>query len=50
MRAMTTRQETMHALFDRINLEYGSVEGLLDEIGVSAELRGDLRAALTRAD
>ena len=50
VRAMTTRSSTMHALFDRINLEYGSVEGLLDELGVSTELRAELREVLTQTD
>ena len=50
VRAMATHPSTMHALFDRINREYGSVEGLLDELGVSTELRADCAQVLTQPD
>jgi hypothetical protein len=50
VRAMTTHPSTMHALFDRINREYGSVDGLLDQLGISTELRADLREVLTQPD
>jgi hypothetical protein len=45
VRAMVTRPDTMHALFDRVRGVYGDVDGLLRAIGLDREALDRLRAA-----
>jgi protein-tyrosine phosphatase len=49
VRAMTTRPETMRALLTRIDERYGSIDVLLEMMGVSPEVCDVLRARLTQA-